>query len=128
MGTRELAGELLAGQVAFMGRQPRFAGWWLATAQAWLAGPREVAIVGQGVEAAELLATARRSVSPGLVIAVDSGVERGGGDRDKRPPLLDGRVMLDGRATAYVCTMGACLRPTTDPGELAAQLRGSGVA
>ena len=120
MGARELAGELLAGQVAFMGRQARFAGWWLATARAWLAGPKEVAIVGPGEAVTELWTTARRSASPGLVIAV-------GADGATQPPLLNDRVALGGHATAYVCTLGACLRPTIDPKELAAQLQGGGV-
>ena len=129
IAARELSGELLAGQVAFMGRQPRFAGWWLAAAQAWLAGPREVAIVGPRIGAEELLATARRSASPGLVIAVGPGQGSAqsvgaGGKLVLQPPLLRDRPLIDGRATAYLCMLGACQRPTTDPAELAAQLRG----
>ena len=137
MAARDLAGELLAGQVAFMGRQPRFAGWWLVVAQAWLAGPLEVAIVGPGGEqgagaVAEMLTVARRTVSPGLVIAFGAGSAGsvvGGTESGAavQPLLLRDRQTIDGRATAFVCTLGACLRPTTDPEELAAQLRGGGV-
>ncbi|MEO7664921.1 MAG: hypothetical protein ABIV26_07315, partial [Candidatus Limnocylindrales bacterium] len=38
-------------------------------------------------------------------------------------PLLEGRVQLEGRPTAYVCRSFACQLPVTDPDALAAQLR-----
>jgi hypothetical protein len=37
-------------------------------------------------------------------------------------PLLEGRALVDGRATAYVCRKFACRQPTTSPQVLAQQL------
>jgi uncharacterized protein YyaL (SSP411 family) len=37
-------------------------------------------------------------------------------------PLLAGRSLVDGRPAAHVCEGFVCRLPTTDPGELAAQL------
>jgi uncharacterized protein len=38
-------------------------------------------------------------------------------------PLVDGKVALDGKVTAYVCKKQVCLKPTTDPAEFEKQLR-----
>jgi uncharacterized protein YyaL (SSP411 family) len=38
-------------------------------------------------------------------------------------PLLAGRDLIDGEATAYVCRNFACALPTADHDVLAAQLR-----
>lgn len=37
-------------------------------------------------------------------------------------PIVGEKAAIDGRATAYVCERGRCLRPTSDPAELARQL------
>ena len=37
-------------------------------------------------------------------------------------PLLEGRTMVDGKTTAYVCRNYACELPVTDPAALARQL------
>lgn len=39
-----------------------------------------------------------------------------------RLPLLEGRGMVDGRPTAYVCQHYVCQLPVTDPEALAKQL------
>jgi len=76
-----------------------------------LATVKEVAIVGPGAEPLERVV--RGSFRPHVVVA--------GGPADG-VPLLDGREPVDGRAAAYVCERFACLRPVTQPDELAALL------
>jgi hypothetical protein len=96
-------------------RAPRFAGWSLAAAEAALAGPLEVAVVGApgdpGREA--LLAAARRTPSPGAVVVAGSPA-----DAEAAVPLLEGRGLVDGRAAAYVCRGMVCERPVTTVEEL----------
>ncbi len=41
----------------------------------------------------------------------------------RRVPLLAGKTARDGRATAYVCENRVCQRPTSDPTDLARQIR-----
>ena len=96
-------------------REPRFAGWSLAVAEARAAGPVQVAVVGSGSEAAALLRRARRSPSPGLVAVL--------GDPDAvGVPLLAGRPLVGGGAAAYVCRGFVCDLPVTTVDDLEAAL------
>jgi len=97
-------------------RVPRFAGWSLAAAEAAVAGPLEVAVVGaQGDPARDALEqVARRAASPGLAVVVG---QPPGPDPDA-VPLLAGRGLVEGRAAAYVCRGMVCDRPVTTPEEL----------
>jgi uncharacterized protein YyaL (SSP411 family) len=108
-------------------RVPRFAGWSLAAAEAALAGPLEVAVVGApGDPARDALARAvRRSSSPGLALVVGepSAAAPGETDDPETVPLLAGRGLVDGRAAAYVCRGMVCDRPVTTPADLEALLR-----
>ncbi len=96
-------------------RDPRFAGWALAVAEAAVAGPLQVAVVGSGPEADALVALARRSTSPGLVLAAAEPDAPG-------LPLLAGRPLVDGGPAAYVCRGFVCDRPVTTTDELRAAL------
>ena len=79
-----------------------------------LAGPLQVAIVGEG-EDGPLRRVAEGSSAPGLVIVA--------GDPDAPgEPLLADRPLVDGQPAASVCRGFVCDRPVTDPDELAAQL------
>ena len=75
------------------------------------ASVKEVAIVGPDAGALERVV--RAEFRPHLVLA--------GGPEDG-VPLLAGREPVDGRAAAYVCEHFTCLRPVTEPDELAALL------
>jgi len=97
---RDRAEAALRSVRGLMERVPRFAGWSLAAAEAALAGPLEIAVVG---DSPELVAQARRTTSPGAVVVANAeGV-----------PLMEGRVLVDGQPAAYVCRGMVCERPVT---------------
>jgi uncharacterized protein YyaL (SSP411 family) len=102
-------------------RAPRFAGWSLAAAEAALAGPIEVVVVGEEDDPGRsaLLAAARGTTSPGAVVVASTP---GGVDA---VPLLEGRGLVDGRAAAYVCRGMLCRRPVTTVEELLDELAGA---
>ena len=119
---REAAEGALRTVRALAERVPRFAGWSLAAAEAALAGPLEVAVVGRADDPLrdELEAAARRAVSPGAVVVVGppaaaAGEGDGGADA---VPLLEHRDLLDGHAAAYVCRGMVCDRPVGTVEEL----------
>src|ERR1019366_4135062 len=65
---RDAADAAVAAAAVLTAKNPRFAGWTLAVAEAMVAGPLQVAVAGGGPRARELLRVARASTSPGLVI------------------------------------------------------------
>ena len=105
-------------------RAPRFAGWSLAAAEAAVAGPLEVAVVGAEDDPgrAELLRVARQTTSPGAVVVAGLPDQGAGPDFEEGDPsvlpLLVGRGLVEGRAAAYVCRQMVCDRPVTTPEEL----------
>jgi uncharacterized protein len=112
---REAAEAALASAGAVAAHEPRFAGWTLAVAEAAAAGPLQVAVVGHDDKADALLAMARRSPSPGLVLAYGEPDAEG-------VPLLAERPPVQGSAAAYVCRGFVCDRPVTELDQLAAAL------
>ena len=92
-------------------RDPRFGGWSLAVAEAVAAGPVQVAVVGDGPGADDLLAAARRSTSPGAVVVA------GAPDADGIPLLAD-RPLVRGGPAAYVCHGFVCDLPVTTVADL----------
>ncbi|WP_091780994.1 thioredoxin domain-containing protein [Pedococcus dokdonensis] len=106
-GLRERAEAALDASGQLASRDPRFGGWALAVAEAALAGPLQVAVVGADADAEALLATARAATSPGLVLVQ--------GEPDAAGiPLLADRPLVDGHAAAYVCRGFVCDAPVTD--------------
>jgi uncharacterized protein YyaL (SSP411 family) len=106
---RTAAEESLAALVALVARHPRFSGWGASVAQAWLDGPREVAVVGDpgDLVTASLRRGAVLGTAPGAVLAV--------GGPGSAHPLLAGRGLVGGAAAAYVCRRFVCDLPLTDP-------------
>ncbi|NGO08764.1 thioredoxin domain-containing protein [Streptomyces sp. HC44] len=112
------AAEGALGVVKALGpRAPRFIGWGLATAEALLDGPREVAVVGPEDDPAtkELHRTALLTTAPGAVVAV-------GTPGSDELPLLADRPLVEGEPAAYVCRRFTCDAPVTDAGSLREKL------
>jgi uncharacterized protein len=98
---------------AIAARYPRAAGQGLAVAEAWLAGPPEIAVVGSAADerTRALLETALHAAPPGAVLALGDGT-------DGPVPLLTGRRLVNGAPAAYVCRQFTCLAPVTTPTDL----------
>ncbi|MCG2620616.1 thioredoxin domain-containing protein [Arthrobacter sp. I2-34] len=115
---RRLAERLLGYLERVAPRLPQVAGWGMAVAQAMLSGPVELAVVGEDTAAAGLVRVARRTGSPGMVIARrPAGVQA-----DTAVPLLRDRPVPDHGALAYVCRGMVCQRPVADEAALRAAL------
>ncbi|NHT16362.1 thioredoxin domain-containing protein [Cellulomonas sp. IC4_254] len=119
---RQAAELALAGPLSVAHQHPRAVAWALATAEAVLDGPREVAVVGRADDPGRvaLVRAAVRSPAPGLVLAQGDPDEVA--DDPAAVGLLRDRPLVGGRAAAYVCRGFVCDRPTTDPGALRASL------
>ena len=98
---------------AIAARYPRAAGAGLAVAEAWLAGPSEIAVVGDPDDerTRALHRTALRTAPPGAVLAFGDG-------RAADVPLLAGRGLVDDAPAAYVCRQFTCQAPVTTPEQL----------
>jgi uncharacterized protein YyaL (SSP411 family) len=98
---------------AIAARYPRAAGMGLAVAEAWLAGPAEIAVVGRPADerTRALHETALHAATPGAVLALGDGT-------DAAVPLLTGRTLVNGAPAAYVCRQFTCLAPVTTPEQL----------
>jgi len=114
-----LAWDNLVGVQSFLGQYPLGFGHWLIALDYVLSHPREIAIVGEpeAVETSALLDVSRNGYRPHQVVAVGTA-----GSTSPVVPLLQGRVPVDGRATAYVCVDFACRPPVTDMEHLRALL------
>jgi uncharacterized protein YyaL (SSP411 family) len=115
---RDAATAALGRLVEVIRRYPRHGGWAAAVAQAALAGPLEVAVVGAADDpgTVHLHRTALLGTSPGAVIAV--GAPPAGG-REPVVPLLADRGLVGGMPAAYVCRGFVCERPVTEVADLA---------
>jgi uncharacterized protein YyaL (SSP411 family) len=133
---REAAIGALGTVPALAARFPRAAGWGLAVAEASLAGPVEIAVVGPADDkrTAELHRTALLAAPPGAVIALGHlaatagdlviGAAQPAVDAGEAAiPLLTGRGLVGGQPAAYVCRGFTCRAPVTDPEQLRAELK-----
>jgi hypothetical protein len=109
---RAVAEEIVAAAMVLVERYPRAAGWVAAVAEALLAGPYEIAVVGGDPD---LERVARRGASPGAVVVCGAPDEPG-------VPLLAGRPLVQGRPAVYVCRGFVCKAPVSDVVALRASL------
>jgi uncharacterized protein YyaL (SSP411 family) len=94
------------------GRHPLAFAHLLRAADFYLAPVKEVAIVGSGPGARELVRAVRAVLRPHVVLAGGEGAV----------PLLQGRGPVDGRAAGYVCERFACQAPVTSAEALSAAI------
>jgi uncharacterized protein YyaL (SSP411 family) len=115
---REAAEGALGVLPGIAARYPRAAGAGLAAAEAFLAGPAEIAVVGPPGDrrTRALHQTALHAASPGAVLALGDGTLPVGADGGV--PLLEGRGLVDGAPAAYVCRQFTCQAPVTTPEQL----------
>ena len=105
---------------SLMERFPTGAGHWLCALDFYLSTPKEIAVVGDRTahDTKDLVAEVYRSFLPNRVLVGLSGVDRA----SVHSPLMEGRLRLNDRATAYVCRQYVCGLPVNDPEALAGQL------
>ncbi len=104
-----------------LGRAPAATGHWLGALDFYVSLPREIVIVGAAADSVtgDMLGEVSRRFMPNRVLV---GVEDPADPPLQDSPLLEQRVMQDGRPTAYVCENYACQLPVTDAAAFAAQL------
>jgi uncharacterized protein YyaL (SSP411 family) len=123
---REAAEAALGVLPGIASRYPRAAGAGLSVAEAILAGPAEIAVVGAPADdrTRALHQTALRAAPPGAVLALGDGDQPldTGASPGEGVPLLGGRGLVAGAPAAYVCRQFTCQAPVTTPEELEAVL------
>jgi uncharacterized protein len=104
-----------------MARSPTGFGHALSALDLYLGPSREVAIVGDpgSEETKRLVAEVHGRFLPNAVLAVASPADAAG---IGAVPLLEDRLQIEGKPTAYVCRRFVCQLPVTDPDVLATQL------
>jgi uncharacterized protein YyaL (SSP411 family) len=117
---RAAAEGAIATVMPYLARYPTGFANWLSAAHLAVEGIDELAIVGPPDDEATsaLIAVAAAGFRPNLVLAVSPDPSA------SAVPLLEGRELVDGHPTAYVCRDFACRLPVTDPVALRAQLGG----
>jgi uncharacterized protein YyaL (SSP411 family) len=103
----------------YMERMPSGFANWLAALDFYLSTPMEIVVIGprDNDVTEKLLSEASSRYLPNRAVAgSDSPIVNG------VSPLLEGRVLVDGKPTAYVCENYACQMPVTEPEALAEQL------
>ena len=92
----------------------------LNAADMFVGGIAEAAIIGDTTDGggAEILRVLREAYRPNLIVALATDDV----ERHASIPLLNGRAMIDGRTTVYVCRNFACKLPVTSATETEALL------
>lgn len=122
-GDVERARRILGRESEAMARYPTAFGRLLSSVERLVHPPVEVAILGprEHPTVAAMLAAAHGRFLPVRAI---TGSAPGDPPLSFPTPLLEGRGMREGRPAAWVCRNRACGPPLSDPGELAAALKG----
>ena len=121
---RAAAEAAIATVAAYVARYPTGFANWLSAAHLAAEGIDELAVVGDPGDPATLalVAVASETYRPNVVLAVAAD------PLASQVPLLAGRDLVGGRATAYLCRDFACRLPVNDPAALREQLTAVAVA
>jgi uncharacterized protein YyaL (SSP411 family) len=92
---------------------------WLGALEFALAPPKEIALIGPAArdDTLALLRTLQKPYRPNQVVAFVAE------DTAGSPALVEGRSMIEGKATVYVCQNFTCQQPVTDEDALEASLK-----
>ena len=104
-----------------MGRAPAGTGRWIAALDFYVSTAKEVVVIGPHDDPATgdlLRAVNGRYIANRVLVGADSQESAAAAAL----PLLEGRGLIDGKPTAYVCENYACQLPVTEAEALAAQL------
>ncbi len=115
----DLAASILGPLEQVFATYPTAFGNWLCALDFAHAEIKEVAILGTADDPAarRLIEMVWSSFRPDCILAASPVPVP-----EHAPPLLENRVLIEGRPTAYVCQHFSCQQPTTDAEELAQQL------
>ena len=120
---REYARLMLQGMSSLIRNYPLAFSHWLCALDFYLSSPKELALIGDPntPEMRELVKVIHHGYLPNKVIV---GMRDCSNGKESDLPLLQGRKMIDGRPTVYLCENYVCKVPTTDPDDLTKMLYG----
>jgi uncharacterized protein YyaL (SSP411 family) len=103
----------------FLARYPSVFGYWLCAIDIVITGIQEIAIIGEieKQETQALISVVWERLRPYSILAQTSSPVL-----DESPPLLQGRIMANGKPSAYICQNMICDTPTISPQELQKKL------
>jgi uncharacterized protein YyaL (SSP411 family) len=113
---RKVASTTLRSMNKILGTHPTALTYWLSALDFYLSTPKEIAIIGVPEDPATnaLLQVITQRFQPNSVLAGSHASTESG----QRIPLLEGRSMINGEPTVYVCENYTCKMPVTNPKDL----------
>jgi uncharacterized protein len=123
---RNLAEQSLRSVYDVVGRNPLGFGQWLSDLDLFFSGGIEIAVLGarEGEQTRSLLNVISRKWLPDKVLA---GLDPTDVSAVSDLGVFEGRKMISGKPTVYVCRQSTCSKPVTDPSLLAHQLGETGL-
>ena len=108
-----------------MGNSPRGFTTMICAADFFQSTPKEIALIGKrgASDTSKLIGAVHDLYVPNKIIAFMEPGKANEKELQKRIPLLAGKSLRGGKATAYVCQNYSCKLPVTDAAELQKQLK-----
>ena len=118
---RQLATDIIGNVQQSMSTHPEAFTQLLTAVDFHLDSPTEVVLVGERgrPDTESLLSVVQSRFAPNEIVALFDQGPAVPSHRTIAPTLLEGKTMLDGSATAYLCKGHSCHRPVTDPADFA---------